>query len=110
MRKELAERLVLRSTYRGKLERYGLKPGGTGTTVLLAQITDLDGKIICDHLWFSLGKDFAALNILPGDTVEFSARVDTYRKGNEKRGRPESVDYKLSYPTKIHKLDNPDKL
>ena len=69
----------------------------------------LDGKIVTDHLWFDLTKGFETADLLPGDVVEFCARVSIYEKGykgyrNDVFDRPIEKDYRLSRPTKIKKI------
>lgn len=68
-----------------------------------------DGKIVTDHLWFDLTKGFESADLLPGDVVEFCARVSIYEKGykgyrNDVFDRPIEKDYRLSRPTKIKKI------
>lgn len=113
MRKALQQRDDERTTFLGTFERRGTKRGWVGDepTILLRDIRTLDGTPICDHLWFSLTKAFAALNLAPGDVVQFDARVKEYEKGYQ--GRREDVyvpverDYKLSHPTKVRKMQPP---
>jgi hypothetical protein len=69
----------------------------------------LDDKIVTDHLWFDLTKGFESADLLPGDVVEFCARVSIYEKGykgyrNDVFDRPIEKDYRLSRPTKIKKI------
>jgi hypothetical protein len=106
MRNELAERGGERATYRGVFQRYGMKNGWKGsaeTTVLLAPVADANGHPVCDHLWFNLTKQFADLDLLEGDIVEFAGRVVPYTKGYQGRrddvDKPMDTDYKLSRPT-----------
>ena len=109
MRKALARHEEERATYKGTFVRYGKKrnsfTGRDETTVLLSGIRDAEDKLICDHLWFNLTKAFEALNMEPGDVVQFDGRVTAYEKGY--RGprwdvdKPPSQDYKLSHPTKV---------
>ncbi len=82
---------------------------GDERTVLLKDICDAGGVIVCDHLWFNLTKAFALLNLQPGDRVQFDARVKKYVKGYFGRrddvfDKPAEVDYKLSHPTKVTKV------
>lgn len=99
-----------RHCYIGAFERFGLKKGYKGSiaTVLLLNVYDADGNLVTDHLWFTKTKGFTQVNLEQGDKVCFEARVDSYIKGYQ--GYREdiysdiSVDYKLSYPTKIRKL------
>jgi len=109
MRKELADKENVRSTFTGTFARFGTKNGYKGpiTTVLLKDICDETGKPVTDHLWFNLTKGFAALNLHGGERIEFQARVRQYVKGykghiEERQWEaPLEVDYKLSYPTKM---------
>jgi hypothetical protein len=99
-----------RTTFRGTFERLGTKNGymGPEKTVLLKDIENIGGKIICDHLWFNLTKGFSRLGLRQGDVVEFDARVTKYEKGYKGRRwdvyKPIETDYKLSHPTKVKKV------
>lgn len=111
MRKELKiisskERHVFTATF----IRFGFRDGYKGPvkTILLQDVL-LDGKVVTDHLWFDLTKGFKNADLLPGDVVEFCARVSIYEKGykgyrNDVFGRPIEKDYRLSRPTKIKKI------
>ena len=95
MRKELKiigskERHVFTATF----IRFGFRDGYKGPvkTILLQDVL-LDGKVVTDHLWFDLTKGFKNADLLPGDVVEFCARVSIYEKGykgyrNNVFGRP----------------------
>lgn len=83
MRKELKiigskERHVFTATF----IRFGFRDGYKGPvkTILLQDVL-LDGKVVTDHLWFDLTKGFKNADLLPGDVVEFCARVSIYEKG-----------------------------
>lgn len=83
MRKELKiigsrERHVFTATF----IRFGFRDGYKGPvkTILLQDVL-LDDKIVTDHLWFDLTKGFESADLLPGDVVEFCARVSIYEKG-----------------------------
>ena len=111
MRKTLEAREEERARFKGTFERFGAKTGWKGrpeTTVLLREIHDSAGAPVCDHLWFNLTKAFAALDLQPGDTVAFDARVKEYVKGYLGRRddvyKPVEIDYKLSHPTKVRKV------
>lgn len=89
---------------------FGFRDGYKGPvkTILLQDVL-LDGKIVTDHLWFDLTKGFESADLLPGDVVEFCARVSIYEKGykgyrNDVFDRPIEKDYRLSRPTKIKKI------
>jgi len=111
MRKALAQRDGERTTFLGTFERLGTKRGWVGDqpTVLLKDIRTPDGTPICDHLWFNLTRQFASLNLTPGDVVQFDARVREYEKGYKGRREdvyvPIEIDYKLSHPTKVSKVE-----
>ncbi len=113
MRKKLKNRDGERTVFRGVFVRYGKKRGWNGgeeTTLLLQNIVDLNGNLVCDHLWFNCTKEFERLSLKEGDTLEFHARVKKYIKGyqgwREDVYKPIEVDFKLSYPTKIWKEQN----
>jgi hypothetical protein len=114
MRTALEAREEERATFQGTFARYGTKHGWQGReekTVLLKDICDQTGKRICDHLWFNMTKAFALLNLQPGECVEFDARVKAYLKGYQGRRddvwKLVEVDYKLSHPTKVRKVEDP---
>jgi len=112
MREQLKQLEGRRARFRGTFVRYGIKNGWLGRklpTVLLKDITDREGDVVTDHLWFSLTKSFEALSLQPGELVEFEARACPYWKGyrcwNEDLGL--ELDYKLAYPTRVRKLTPP---
>jgi hypothetical protein len=111
MRKALQQRDGERATFLGTFERMGSKRGWRGDepTVLLKDIRMPVGEPICDHLWFALTQAFASLNLIPGNIVQFDARVKEYEKGYEGRRDdvyvPIEIDYKLSHPTKVRKVE-----
>ena len=102
-----------RHVFQAEFVRFGVKKGWTGNvpTVLFKDIRFGD-KIVCDHIWFSLRKQFYALDMKRGDIVEFSARVVSYFKGyqggREDVYKPVSEDWKLSHPTKVKKVGHND--
>ena len=111
MRTALAAREDERATFSGTFERYGTKNGWQGRqeqTILLTNICDQSGTLVCEHLWFRVTKALAMLNLQPGDTVQFDARVKQYTKGyfgrREEVYKPAEVDFKLSHPTKVKKV------
>ena len=118
MRNKLKNVDGLRQSYVGVFERYGqkrrYKPKKVNgewvdfdTTVLLKDITDLNGRPICDHLWFNFTKGFESLKLIEidsGVSIQFDARSKQYVKGyvNHREWIDErEVDYKLSHPTKF---------
>lgn len=95
-----------RHKFTAEFVRFGTKNGWTGPvkTVLLKDVKCGDG-VVADHLWFTCGKQFEALNLHVGDVITFKARVASYVKGY--RGYrddvycPVSKDWKLERPTGI---------
>jgi hypothetical protein len=111
MRKQLESREGKRSTYRGRFERFGKKSGYRGPidTLLLTNIEDRSGNSVCDHIWFTVGKQFSELVLQSGDIVQFDARSASYTKGYKGRrddvyDSPISKDFRLSNPTKVSKV------
>jgi hypothetical protein len=112
MRKKIKELNEERRNFSGIFVRFGKKNnymGNEETTVLLKDIKDNSGKILCDHLWFNFTKGFEKINLKENDIVRFDARVKSYIKGykgyNLEREieSPLREDFKLSHPTKIIK-------
>lgn len=77
-------------------------------TICLVNLKDFEGKVLCDHIWLTVGKQIKSLDLIVGDMISFEARSKEYLKGYF--GRREDVykeieiDYKLSNPTKFQKL------
>jgi len=120
MRKEFQKIEDYRGEFIGTFTRYGkkqrYKPIKVGddwihedVTILLTDIKDPTGKYMCDHIWCNMTKGFQALGELsPGDKIQFAGRVTPYVKGYYNYRKEEDyreLDYKLSRPTKIRKLD-----
>lgn len=116
IREELKKLNGQRRTFAATFERFGTKPGwNTGyrqpppvKTALLLHIIDVKtGGEVTDHLWFSVGKRFDALDLHRGDKVQFDARVSTYHKFHRAEFNDEEnfhyTDYKLSFPTQCKK-------
>lgn len=106
----MAAKCGRRERFSGRFKRFGTKPsynGGVERTVLLVEIKDSQGSFVTDHLWFNFTKGFQSLDLKEGDTVEFEARVSDYLKGyiHDECVDERTVDYRLSYPTKIKKLE-----
>ena len=108
MRQGLQKLDGVRRRFVGVFVRYGTKKGWKGvtlTTILLKDIK-INGKLICDHLWFNLTKEFDNLTLKEGTTVAFDARVREYLKGyrgyrDDVYDKPVERDFKLSHPTKV---------
>lgn len=120
MRKKLKSKNNSREQFTGIFVRSGTKKGWRGSiewTLLFKDITDADGNIVCDHLWFNYTKGFRDMeneqgDMEEGDVVSFHARVKRYSKGYCGRRldvyKPFETDYKLSHPTKIKKVEGSD--
>lgn len=99
-----------RFTFTGEFVRTGFKTTYYGgqhcqPTLMLRNIKH-DGQLVTNHLWFNYGKMFQKLGWLQvGDQLQFDARVDDYYKGFIKHNKH---DYKLSRPTKIKRINQPD--
>jgi len=103
LREELEKIRGVRTRFRGHFERFGHRTssGYVKHMALLKDVTDLKGNEMCDHVWLNLTKQVEALHLVPGDVIEFDARVKPYWKGyHDDRRR----DYRLSNPTKFVKL------
>ena len=116
MRKELDKLKDIRITIIGRFVKYGTKTGYRGTvlkTILLQNITDTNGKFLCDHLWFNFTKGFEAIEpLFKDDTIQLDGRSKQYVKGYVGRNEfgfvedNRSIDMKLSHPTRIIKLNS----
>ena len=108
MREKLTDYTETRGTFTGEFVRKGSKNGWAGPepTLLLQNIKDENGKLLCDHLWFNYTKGFEKLGELKeGLLIKFNARCREYQKGYKGYRtdvyKPIEWDYKLSHPTKI---------
>lgn len=108
MRAKLQARDGQRFRVRAFVDRSGLKNawlGGFEETWLLRNLIDVKtGEVLDDHLWIMAGK--WSMGISAGDTIEFNARVASYRKGYRGHrmdvdGPPPATDYHLTRPTKV---------
>jgi len=108
MRKELGKSEGQRRKFKAIFSRLGTKTNYKGhaeTTVLLTSVIDPEiDTPVADHVWFNFTKGFEAAGLSPGDVVEFEARIKQYKKGyvnSRYQINRQTVDYKLSHPTKI---------
>lgn len=110
MRENLKEIEEIRTTFTATFIRFGSKKGYKGPikTLLFNDVTNTEGKIVSEHIWFTSGKQFESLDLIEDDKVQFDARVKEYTKGyfgyREDVYKPVETDYKLSHPTKVKKL------
>ena len=92
-----------RRVFTGKFERIGKKHGSkSGATLLLTDIKDYRGNLVCDHLWVNYTKGIAKLDSLfPGDVLKFKARIKTYKHAKPearlKKGALVEDDYYEEY-------------
>ena len=107
MRTKLKELNEQRIKIIAEFEKFGLKTNFKGypeQTALFVNLTDKNNNKLCDHIWFTVGKRIANLNLNPGDIISFDARISKYVKGyvNIREGIDErTIDYKLNNPTKF---------
>lgn len=104
MRKQLRAYNDERMKFTGVFERIGHKPGYKGRassmTVLLKDVRNEKNEEMTDHIWLNYTQRFQELNLSMGDRIEFYARVGKYKKGESGK-----IDYKLSHPTKVNKIE-----
>jgi len=111
MRKALAAENGERKTFVARFARLGRKTnfrGYTEETILLTDVVDAEtGVRMTDHIWFGYGDTFVKASLVPGDRLQFDARIKAYQKGyvNKKIGiNRQSTDFKLSHPTNVQKI------
>ena len=100
-----------RHTFNATFERFGTKRAfkGPDLTTLLFRDVLCDGKIVSDHLWFTMTKGFEKCELNPGDVIQFDGRVGGYVKGyigprdddEIDLNHPVAEDFKIYRPTKI---------
>lgn len=112
MRKQLKEiGSSERHTFSAEVVRFGWKSGWRGSVrTILVKDVRLGERIVCDHLWFTVGKQFENLALMSGDVITFSARVSRYVKGykgyrDDVFDKPIETDYRLSFPTHVRKVN-----
>ncbi|MBX2945403.1 MAG: hypothetical protein KF725_06185 [Cyclobacteriaceae bacterium] len=112
MRKELATQEGERKRFRAVFSRLGKKTNFKGyseETILLSNVVDAGtNKLVTDHVWFSYSKAFEKIDLTKGCMLEFDARVKAYKKGyvnTRYRMNNRSLDFKLSHPTKIRRIE-----
>lgn len=115
MRKKLAAQAGVRKRFRATFSRLGKKTNYKGyseDTILLRHICEANTlRTVADHVWFSYSKAFEKITLTEGIVLEFDARVQEYSKGyvNKRYGiNTRTTDFKLSHPTKVKKVENPE--
>ena len=107
MRKKLKELNNQRITIIAGFEKFGTKTNFKGyleQTALFVNLTDENDNELCDHIWFTVGKRIANLNLEYGNIISFEARISSYVKGyvnNRDFVDERTIDYKLNNPTKF---------
>ena len=99
-----------RHTFTAVVEKFSLKNGFRGLplrTILLTSVK-CGEEYVANHVWLTCGKRFYSAILLPGDLIQFDARIKEYEKGykgkREDVYKPIKKDFCLSYPTKIKVL------
>jgi hypothetical protein len=110
MRKELRKNNEKRLLFTGIVGCFGTKKNWHGfpeKTILFKDVKYESGDLATDHIWFTVGKTIASLELKEGDRISFEARIGRYMKGyvNYRECIDESIpDYKLNRPTKFKKI------
>ena len=117
MRKRLKKYEGQRLRFKGTFERFGTRNGRVGVipTIVLRNVKLCGSrKVLTDHLWFNLTKEFERAELEEWDIVMFDARVERYTKGYKGRDwerqleAPLEEDLKLKWPTKVVKIKRPE--
>ena len=104
-----------RMTFVGIFWKYGAFSNrrGTGRTILLRSVKDINGHTFANHVWINYTAGFDAVGeFKTGDLVQFEATVFEYVKGyrggkiEDRLKHPLQVDYGLKYPRKVKLLQN----
>jgi len=80
--------------YSAEYVGYGFKSGGQ-KTILLRNISDLNGEIVADHMWIDEIEKFEKFNLRKYEKVKFRAIVRGYRKAYRGKGEKMEKDYEL---------------
>ena len=80
-------------------------------TILLTDVYKADTmEFMTDHLWFDFTIGLRDAKLQKGDRIQFEAKVETYERGYkgyyDGTYPPITIDFKLSRPTNIVKLDS----
>ena len=99
-----------RHRFKGMVWKFGIKNTRRGIieTILLRDIY-YKGERVADHLWFDFGMQFKTLCLQTKDQVAFDARVNLYRRSSIYNSPQNQIDYTLSNPTKIVKLEKEER-
>ena len=108
MREALAmlegQRITVRGLFAktGRKANFGKRENQHGRTILFRPLIHPDGGLLTDHLWMNYCASFDALSLTKNTVVEFTAKVSPYS-----RGAGSSIDYSLTYPTKVRIVQVP---
>ena len=113
MRSELGKEEGQRKKFIATFSHTGKKinyKGHSEKTILLKNVIDSETKtVVTDHVWFSFTKGFQNAALEEGVRIEFEARIKKYSKGyvnHRYKINTKKIDYKLSNPTKIKKINS----
>ncbi len=83
-RQALADKVGHRDVYTGIFVKQGMRHGRKGpvATVLLKNLKDSGGQPVCDHLYFTMKRDFWLANMIYGDKIRFVGKVEEYERGH----------------------------
>ena len=103
MRTELRRFFGERLRFTAIVDRTGIKKNRFANDPLITQLLlsvkiKECGTLVANHVWVNCTKIWRGT--FPGDEVEFTARITEYVKGHFKEDI-QSIDYKLSYITKV---------
>lgn len=90
-----------RYTFVGTFMRIGLKSYHSHyqLTMLLIDIK-LNNKLVTHHIWLNMTKALIKLGqLIPGNRIQFNARIKSYLKGYIPNTFHKKLDYELSYPS-----------
>ena len=95
----MTEQTVIRATFSGTFDRIGSKKGWLGPeqTLLVKNVRNAEGQVVVGQVWLKFTEEFAALDLCPGDVVDFDARV------NESSSGPSKGGFRLSHPSNVFK-------
>jgi len=80
-------------TVRGRFVRWGVDLDGN-RTMLVRDITDCNGQLLCDHAWMHYNRKRTELNdVKRGTRIQFRARVCPYHRGQLGLRKPTRFKY-----------------
>lgn len=111
IRERLAKFYGQRKTFRATFEAFRKRSGWhePETWILLIDLKTRDGFYLEDHVWLRVGKRLSNVSMVKGDEIQLEATVTSYMKGYQGGGRPQTRDYRLSYPNNIKNITEPNR-